>query len=308
MTENERDNSCNGSFSRFRMSRQCRFCLGTEPTDLISPCLCSGTQAFVHRDCLDKWRATSQGAFYNCQQCKHAYKIEYVPYRGRVSQTCAFWLMVTRDFLAVLVLMQALAAACGGIVYGIDARVSNETRTLRSLVFPDSMSDLGAYYLLGWLFGLAVLGLLTSIAVCFGALCFKDCDFCMCWYPAPSHSTQCCCVYTAGPDTCDQGSDGCGRSPSCGHNNCDSGGGHDDGGEALVIIMLLFVVVLAVIGLAALIYFLAFVLSSIARRHMHVLERRMTTKLQRVVDLQGTKGDAEEVVIETAPLMADSFV
>jgi hypothetical protein len=37
---------------------QCRICLDSEGEDeLISPCLCRGTQKFVHRSCLDNWRA-----------------------------------------------------------------------------------------------------------------------------------------------------------------------------------------------------------------------------------------------------------
>uniref|UniRef100_A0A804NHY6 RING-CH-type domain-containing protein n=1 Tax=Zea mays TaxID=4577 RepID=A0A804NHY6_MAIZE len=37
----------------------CRICLESEsePGDvLISPCMCKGTQQFVHRSCLDHWR------------------------------------------------------------------------------------------------------------------------------------------------------------------------------------------------------------------------------------------------------------
>ena len=296
------------------MTDQCRICLSTKPVDdLIAPCSCNGSVKWVHRKCLDKWRATSQEAFYTCELCKTAFKIEYVPYRGRVSQTCAFWLLVLRDLTAVLVLMQAVAAACGGIVYGVDSNLHNETRKLRDLVFPESVSDVGAYYLLGWLIGLAVLGLLSLLAACFGALCVADCDFCMCCYPTPSHSTQCCCVYTAGPGTCDQGSDGCG-SPHGGCNDCNSGhhGGGGDGGEGLIILLLVFIVVLAVIGLAVLLYFVGFAMASIARRHMHVLERRMTSKLQRVVDLSKTKEEEEEEkksdVVESEPLMVDMMV
>jgi hypothetical protein len=38
----------------------CRICLESdaEPEDeLISPCMCKGTQQFVHRSCLDHWRS-----------------------------------------------------------------------------------------------------------------------------------------------------------------------------------------------------------------------------------------------------------
>ncbi|XP_020687647.1 uncharacterized protein LOC110103309 isoform X2 [Dendrobium catenatum] len=35
----------------------CRICLESDGEELISPCMCKGTQQFVHRFCLDHWRA-----------------------------------------------------------------------------------------------------------------------------------------------------------------------------------------------------------------------------------------------------------
>ena len=52
----------------------CRICLETDsdPEDeLISPCMCKGTQQFVHRSCLDHWRSVKEGfAFSHCTTCK----------------------------------------------------------------------------------------------------------------------------------------------------------------------------------------------------------------------------------------------
>nr|CAB3490253.1 unnamed protein product [Digitaria exilis] len=36
---------------------QCRICLETDGRDFIAPCKCKGTSKYVHRDCLDHWRA-----------------------------------------------------------------------------------------------------------------------------------------------------------------------------------------------------------------------------------------------------------
>ncbi|RRT74374.1 hypothetical protein B296_00029458 [Ensete ventricosum] len=44
----------------------CRICLENEsfPGDeLISPCMCKGTQQFVHRSCLDHWRSVKANLF-----------------------------------------------------------------------------------------------------------------------------------------------------------------------------------------------------------------------------------------------------
>jgi len=50
------DEESNGS-----SAASCRICLeleGCDPADeLIAPCLCKGTQQFVHRSCLDHWRS-----------------------------------------------------------------------------------------------------------------------------------------------------------------------------------------------------------------------------------------------------------
>jgi hypothetical protein len=56
----------------------CRICLEPEdPDDLFSPCLCSGTQKYVHKKCLIKWRnqdITSDN-FKRCNECRTEYII-----------------------------------------------------------------------------------------------------------------------------------------------------------------------------------------------------------------------------------------
>ena len=55
----------------------CRFCLESEdhpepfhPEHLIAPCQCRGGSQWVHRGCLDEWRATrSDRAFSSCTEC-----------------------------------------------------------------------------------------------------------------------------------------------------------------------------------------------------------------------------------------------
>jgi hypothetical protein len=55
---------------------ECRICLeDNKPENLIRPCRCDGTSKWVHRDCLDNWRATSANdiAFTSCLECKFEY-------------------------------------------------------------------------------------------------------------------------------------------------------------------------------------------------------------------------------------------
>lgn len=42
---------------------------------LIKPCKCSGTVKYVHKDCLNTWRATSPYAYTTCNMCHYHYKI-----------------------------------------------------------------------------------------------------------------------------------------------------------------------------------------------------------------------------------------
>jgi len=61
-------------------SRECRICLekgGSSMFSLIAPCLCKGTSAFVHRECLDKWRAQSARAFSFCRECGFEYRLTH---------------------------------------------------------------------------------------------------------------------------------------------------------------------------------------------------------------------------------------
>ena len=53
------------------MTDTCRICL--EGGDLISPCNCSGTSAFVHEECLVRWLRTSKRT--NCEICLYEYEI-----------------------------------------------------------------------------------------------------------------------------------------------------------------------------------------------------------------------------------------
>ncbi|VDB86482.1 unnamed protein product [Peniophora sp. CBMAI 1063] len=55
---------------------QCRICLdGPDPElgRLIRPCLCRGSISYVHVKCLNRWRESSNTAFFSCPQCHYRY-------------------------------------------------------------------------------------------------------------------------------------------------------------------------------------------------------------------------------------------
>lgn len=54
------------------MPNECRYCLDGGDV-LISPCACSGTNQYVHRECLDRWRATNPNYDTVCRECNTPY-------------------------------------------------------------------------------------------------------------------------------------------------------------------------------------------------------------------------------------------
>lgn len=59
----------------------CRICLDIdELPNLISPCLCSGTSKWVHKKCLNRWRALVPSGHENnkiCKECRGEYNYDY---------------------------------------------------------------------------------------------------------------------------------------------------------------------------------------------------------------------------------------
>lgn len=52
---------------------ECRLCYGGEEEGrLFHPCLCDGSQRYIHETCLDQWRLTSAGTT-QCPTCKFPY-------------------------------------------------------------------------------------------------------------------------------------------------------------------------------------------------------------------------------------------
>ena len=57
----------------------CRICYaGDEAGRLFSPCLCRGSMAHVHVDCLNEWRKQSVNprSLYTCDACGYSYRIQ----------------------------------------------------------------------------------------------------------------------------------------------------------------------------------------------------------------------------------------
>lgn len=57
--------------------RKCRICFEGDG-ELIAPCLCDGNSKWIHRDCLNKWRAsrTNPRALTQCEVCLFQYELD----------------------------------------------------------------------------------------------------------------------------------------------------------------------------------------------------------------------------------------
>jgi hypothetical protein len=104
--------------------KSCRYCL-EEGGNLIAPCDCKGTQRWIHRECLDKWRTTvsiypfaDENHFYKCEICHKEFQFEIK------EQPISYWhkiypyLRTFTDFLLFCVLISAIYFGIGSwVVY-----------------------------------------------------------------------------------------------------------------------------------------------------------------------------------------------
>uniref|UniRef100_K3XRN4 RING-CH-type domain-containing protein n=1 Tax=Setaria italica TaxID=4555 RepID=K3XRN4_SETIT len=77
--------------------------------ELISPCMCKGTQQFVHRACLDHWRAVKEGtAFSHCTTCKAQFHLRVEFLEDDMRRRMKFQLFVARDIFLVFLAIQSI--------------------------------------------------------------------------------------------------------------------------------------------------------------------------------------------------------
>ncbi len=112
------------------MEKTCRFCLNNEcneqinnswdPQVFISPCNCNGTQKYVHRGCLEKWRRSGNNAYDKCFVCNTYYKLGKVQVSHGVSCFSEFILVleVLAHFI-YLVFSAMLALGMGSIMIAV---------------------------------------------------------------------------------------------------------------------------------------------------------------------------------------------
>ena len=88
--------------------RTCRLCWGEEDEGpLVQPCACRGSQKWIHKHCLEKWRRTSprEDAAYRCGECKDEYRdalsLELLRARLQAERADGEYTVFTLDTLAL---------------------------------------------------------------------------------------------------------------------------------------------------------------------------------------------------------------
>jgi hypothetical protein len=253
-------------------SKSCRICLDTDnQNDLISPCLCTGGSAYVHRKCLDNWRSLNKNgrAFKFCEVCQFEYIIEPViddPSADK-KRLLIFRLLVSRDITLIILLLQAIIIGMTFLIQAADKK-KNEIKHL----YPAWMSPFGVYYLSSLILFFAMLGLFGLIAFCCGMANNRDV------HRSDYACYGCLCV----------GSDcnGCDGNGSC--NGNDGGGG---GAAILIIILLMF----AILGIFVGIILSVTIIREIIKHHTNKLWLRQETKKYVVKDFQGRRNELENI-------------
>ena len=257
-------------------TKVCRICFDDDHQgDLISPCLCTGGSAHVHRNCLDNWRSVNKDerAFKFCDVCRFEYVIEPViedPSADR-RRLLKFRLLVARDISLIILLLQAIIIGMAFLLQLAD-RANHKIQDFYSA----STNSFGIYYLTSVILFLALLGFLGLLGYCCGLSRNEGLDRCSCTgyhcycFSLPSH--------------------GC-------TGNCDGGGG----GDGAVVVVAVVVLIFAAIGIFVGIILSCIIVQKLMRRHTARLWLREEAKKFVVKDFQGRRHELGSTAQTTPP-------
>ncbi|XP_031499071.1 uncharacterized protein LOC116263440 isoform X2 [Nymphaea colorata] len=263
---------------------QCRICLETDGRDFIAPCKCKGTSKYVHRECLDHWRAIREGfAFAHCTTCKAPYHLRVHVPADRKWRTLKFRFFVTRDILFIFVAVQIVIASLSYFVYFVD---SHEHEWLRLTWHFDSR--ISFYYICGALLFFALLGLSGCFITCYDRRVRNDLaqpcrELCLCCCH-PGVCTDChlpgtLCMWTDCATCFESCASTAGECGTC------LGGAGEAGLPIVIIVGIIILGLFTVIGIFYSVLVATMVGQRIWQRHYHILAKRMLTKEYVVEDV-----------------------
>ncbi|KAG8463818.1 hypothetical protein KFE25_004091 [Diacronema lutheri] len=239
-------------------ARQCRICLSTDAeVDLISPCLCAGSVRWVHRGCLDEWRAQEirPNSFDQCELCQFVYRTERRELPGRARLRLR--MLMLRDLSAAFAAVQLVIVVQAALLRALDAHGRVAAKMPLNL---GATHPFIAWYCLSLLLVLALVGLVGMCVACTA----NDAPALLCVYdPWLSASTG-----------------------DCLFAGCEVG----ELGALCAGMLIVALLVLAIVGVVCSVFFAAYVFSYVARRHADLSQRRDEARHVVVVDLATADG------------------
>ena len=78
---------------------------------LLSPCMCKGSQRYVHEGCLESWRKMSpnQSSYWQCSICKFSYKISRLSWASYLRSTIVKLALTLTAFLTLIFVLGFVA-------------------------------------------------------------------------------------------------------------------------------------------------------------------------------------------------------
>ena len=247
----------------------CRICFDPDG-ELIIPCLCKGSSQYIHRQCLDDWRAVNinKPAFSQCSTCHFPYVYEPIVTTSaeQTQNALKYRLLLVRDVALFILAVQLVLVLFASLIGLLDRAAGDNIR----LALPSSSPYL-LFYLTALLLSLVLLGLFGLIAKCCG---WED----RLLQRHPLQREGCC-------------DDGCACTNWECHHCCRFGGGGGGGGEALIVMLVIVVVVLAVFGIFYGILYGSMIVERLSSRHVKRRWYRNEVEKFRVVDWTGNLGE-----------------
>eukprot|EP00977_Amphora_coffeiformis_P027308 scaffold34603_cov212-Amphora_coffeaeformis.AAC.1 len=269
----------------------CRICLdGEDEPGMIAPCRCKGTSKWVHRACLDQWRAYNAEdlAFSQCMECRFPFQFEESSSSNDKNKThrtrCLYWFLVSRDLLVATVVVQAIILVFAFIFWsvaqneeGVIEWADNGTDDSLNPICQSSTCQFWSCYAMGILVLFFCLGIYGSIR-----LCRNDCSV----YAAIHAGEQPHHHRGGGGGNSTSPTNNCCSGTECG--NCDCGGCDGEGAAAVILVLSIIIgAVLIIIGFVLAAIVSVVVVQTIVRRHVWILQKKTLAKEYRVRDLSG---------------------
>ncbi|RUS19710.1 hypothetical protein BC937DRAFT_87060 [Endogone sp. FLAS-F59071] len=139
--------------------------LNFKENPLIHPCMCVGSLAYIHVDCLNKWRTDSlhHNTYYHCGNCKYKYNLSRPRWAAIVGNVVFLKMIAVFLFLLLLVGVSYLAKVVD--VYGLHHTPDPDIQNWYYF-HGETVLWLDRFYLLMGLIIILVLGLVYLLVIC----------------------------------------------------------------------------------------------------------------------------------------------